>query len=58
MKRSVLVAALMSAALFAAACSSGRKAVSGTSSPGGAGTPSPSWRPEPNPNKGSPNGRH
>ena len=55
MKRNVLVAAVVSAALFSAACSSDKQAVRGVSAPGSGGTPSPSARPEPNPNKGSDN---
>jgi hypothetical protein len=56
MKRSVLVAALVCAAVSAAACSSDKQAVRGVSAPGTGGTPTPSWRPELNPNKGSDNG--
>jgi len=55
MKRSVLVAALLGSAVLAASCSSNKESVRGVSAPGTGGTPSPSWRPEPNPNKGSPN---
>ena len=55
MKRSVLVAVLMGSAVLASGCSSNKQAVRGVSAPGSGGTPSPSSRPEPNPNKGSDN---